>query len=109
MSTYKKFKEISDALPGCKSGKMFGAECIKSSNNGKALAFYYKEHMVFKLKDEAYDDAMSLDGTDLFNPTGTRPMGGWVQVPEDYMNKWDTFAEAAREYVASLPENKKKK
>ena len=86
---------------------MFGKECIKAVN-GKALAIFYDDDMVFKLKDGAYDDAMALDEAAVFEPTAGRPMNGWVQLPSGYLDQWSAFAEAAREYVATLPSNKKK-
>jgi len=108
MSSHKKFTEIANALPDCVLGKMFGKECIKSSN-GKTLAIFFEEDMVFKLIDDAADDALSLDGSHIFEPSQGRKMNGWIQVPADYIDQWDSFAEAARAYVASLPANKKKK
>ncbi len=98
MSAKEKFDQLAYALPDCKPGKMFGKECIKAAN-GKALAIFFEDHMVFKLKDEAYDDAMALDGASIFAPAKDRPMKGWVQLPFDYVDQWDHFAEAASEYV----------
>ena len=65
--------------------------------------------MVFKLKDEPYDEAMSLDGASIFAPAKDRPMKGWVQLPFEYVDQWDGFANEAAKYVGSLPANKKKK
>jgi len=37
--------------------------------------------MVFKLTDKIHADALSLDGSELFDPSGKkRPMKEWVQV-----------------------------
>lgn len=95
------FHEIGDALPEVKKGKMFGKECFKAPN-GKALAIYFKGEMVFKLTEEAYNEAMALDGAGLFDPMGGRPMGGWVQLPYDYAEKWPHFAAEALEYVKNI-------
>ena len=57
--------------------------------------------MVFKLKlnSEIHQEALSLDGSKLFDPSGkNRPMKEWVQVPFDYKNKWEAFAVSAFDY-----------
>ena len=94
-------------MPEARKGKMFGAECI-SASNGKAVCFFYKGDMVFKLTGEAEREALSLDGTHLFG-SGGRTMSGWIQVPFDYSDQWYTFAKAAMDYVSELPANVKKK
>ena len=56
--------------------------------------------MVFKLKDKAHKEALSLDGSKLFDPSGKgRAMKEWVQVPFDYSDKWKRFATSAFDYV----------
>jgi len=108
MTAHEKFVEIANKLPDCNLGKMFGKECIKAAN-GKALAIFFHDDMVFKLKDNSYDEAMALDGAAIFAPAKGRPMNGWVQLPFEYVGQWIVYAEYARKYVAALPENKKKK
>lgn len=100
------FREIAGAIPDARQGKMFGAECF-SAPNGKAVAFFYKGDMVFKLTGEEEKEALSLDGTHLFG-SGGRTMSGWVQVPFDYSDRWHNFAIAAMNYVSKLPANTKK-
>lgn len=95
------FFKIGEGLEGARRSKMFGADCMKAPN-GKAWAMFYQGDMVFKLKDEPYNEAMALDGADLFNPMGTRPMGGWVQLPADYADQWPYFAQEALDYVKSI-------
>ena len=52
--------------------------------------------MVFKLLGEMHSEALSLDGSQLFDPSGkNRPMKQWVQVPFDYNDLWLKFAKAA--------------
>jgi len=51
---------------------------------------------------------MALDEAAVFEPAAGRPMNGWVQLPSGYLDQWSAFAEAALEYVAALPVNKKK-
>lgn len=106
MTPKEKFDQLASTLKDCKPSKMFGKECIKAAN-GKALAIFYEGEMVFKLIEEAYDDAMALDGAAIFEPSKGRKMNGWVQVPFDYVAQWDDFAKAACEYVSALPSKKK--
>lgn len=96
-----RYHEIADAIPDVAKGKMFGAQCLKAPN-GKALAMFWKENMVFKLTGDAADEAMSLDGAGMFTPAEGRPMNGWILVPFDYADKWKSFAEAAMAYVRAL-------
>ncbi|MEO6102307.1 MAG: hypothetical protein ABIP44_01545 [Pseudoxanthomonas sp.] len=95
------YHQIAEALPDAKAGKLFGAQCLKAPN-GKALAFFYKEEMVFKLTGEAEQEALALDGAHYFNPMDDRPMNGWVQVAFHYADRWLEFAEAALGYVRGL-------
>lgn len=56
--------------------------------------------MVFKLTGDAFNEAFSLDGAQLFDPSGKkRPMKEWVQVPFDYSDNWEKFAREAMKYV----------
>jgi len=81
------FHRIATELPDAKESKMFGALCIKAPN-GKASAMFYNDDMVFKLSGAPLSETLSLDGAKLFDPMGTRPMGGWVQLPFAYQSKW---------------------
>lgn len=95
------YHEIAAGLGDAKESKMFGAKCLKAPN-GKALALYWHECMVFKLDGETTSDALSLDGAHQFTPAEGRPMNGWIQVPFDYADRWKEFAEAALEYVRAI-------
>lgn len=101
MTPLEKYESVIAGVADATPGKMFGALCIKAPN-GKAVAMFYKDHMVFKLRDEAFDEAMALDGTGMFEPMPGRQMNGWVQVPFDYADRWSEFAEAAMAYVKTL-------
>ena len=58
--------------------------------------------MVFKLTGEMHGEALSFDGSQLFDPSKKgRAMKEWVQVPFDYQKEWERFAKAAAEYVGS--------
>ena len=63
------YHTIAKSLPDATPGKMFGAQCLKAPN-GKALAFFYKDHMVFKLTGDAELDALALGRHPLFQPDG---------------------------------------
>jgi len=95
------YHHIAENLTDAKPGKMFGAFCLKAPN-GKALAFFYKDEMVFKLPKDLEQDALALDGAHYFNPMGDRPMNGWVQVAYHYADRWPEFAAQALEYVRTL-------
>lgn len=92
------YLEIGHAIKGAEESQMFGKPCFKV--NGKAFICLYGTDMVFKLEGDMHRDAMSLDGSQLFDPSSKgRPMKEWVQVPEEYQAKWKKFAEAAFAYV----------
>jgi hypothetical protein len=57
--------------------------------------------MVFKLSGESHKEALSLDGSHLFDPSGrNRPMKEWIQVSFKHNDKWEKFAKAAMKYVS---------
>lgn len=97
----KAFREMVDVLPDAKESKMFGATCIKAPN-GKAVLMLYDQDIVFKLTGVEEKEALSWDGVHLFNPMGDRAMGGWVQVPPDYQDKWMDLAHQSMSYVREL-------
>jgi hypothetical protein len=95
----KLYTEIGSKIKGEQS-QMFGKPCFKI--NGKAFMCFFKDDMVFKLTDKAHKEALSLDGSQLFDPSGKgRAMKEWVQVTYDYKDQWEKFAKAALEYVKS--------
>jgi len=108
MTPEEHYHQIADQLEGIKKGKMFGALCIKTENNGKAAAMFWKDNMVFKLRGDAEAEALSLDGSDVFAPAKGRAMKGWILVPFDYVDRWAEFTKAAVEFVGTLESNKKK-
>jgi urate oxidase len=89
---------IGKELQGAEQSQMFGKPCFKI--NGKAFVCFFQQCMVFKLTGDTYAEALSLEGTQLFDPSGkNRPMKEWVQIPFKYADEWDTYAIAACEYV----------
>ena len=92
------FSEAGKAIKGAEQSQMFGKPCFKVK--GKAFACLFENCMVFKLTGDAHKEALSLDGSELFDPSGKkRPMKEWVQVPFSYKSKWKIFAKAAFDYV----------
>jgi hypothetical protein len=86
-------------LKGAEQSQMFGKPCFKI--NGKAFMSFYNDDMVFKLTGDTHKKALSLEGAQLFDPSGKkRPMKEWVQVPYDHKEQWLTFAKAAMKYVS---------
>lgn len=95
----KCFTETGAALQGAEKSQMFGKPCFKI--NGKAFICFYNNEMVFKLGGEYHKEALSLDGAQLFDPSGKkRPMKEWVQLPFDYKESWAKFAAQALIYVS---------
>ena len=94
------FIAIGKKIKGAEQSQMFGKPCFKVQS--KAFMCFYNGDMVFKLADKAHQEALSLDGSHLFDPSGkNRPMKEWVQVPDAYQELWEKFAKAAFTYVKS--------
>ncbi|WP_343605933.1 hypothetical protein [Fluviicola sp.] len=92
------YTEIGQKLNDAEQSQMFGKPCFKI--HGKAFMCFYEKAVVFKLSGEIHQEALSLDGTQLFDPSGKRPMKEWVQVPFEYSSQWELFAREAMNYVA---------
>jgi hypothetical protein len=94
------YQSIGQKLKTAEQSQMFGKPCFKVG--GKAFVSFFQNEMVFKLKGEAHTEALSLDGSQLFDPSGKkRPMKEWVQVSADHQDKWPKFTEEAMKYVGS--------
>jgi len=102
------FNELTKEIPDVKPGKMFGALCMKTPN-GKSAAMFWKDHIVVKLQGDSLKEAMSLEGSKLFEPIEGRPMKEWVQVSFDHKDKWKTFAEKSAHTVATIEKKSPKK
>lgn len=107
MKPIELFKELSKLIPEVKESKMFGADCLKTPN-GKAAAMFWQDCLVVKLNGETYKDALSLDGSKLFEPMEGRPMKEWVQIPFHYSDKWLDFAMISAEGVRKIESKPKK-
>lgn len=92
---------IGEAIENAENSQMFGKPCFKI--NKKAFVAFFEDAMVFKLEGELHQDALSLDGSKLFDPSGkNRPMKAWVQVPFHYKEHWANFATGAANFVGNL-------
>lgn len=96
------FNIISINIDGAIKSRMFGALCLKAVNNGKAFVMLWKGYMIFKLTGDDLQNALSLDGAKIFEPAEGRPMGGWVQLDDAYINEWESLALQAYNYVKVL-------
>lgn len=91
------------AISGSVESQLFGKPCFKI--NGKPFIAFFENCMIFKLTGDPHRETLSLDGTQLFDPSKkNRPMKEWVQVPFLYSDKWAKLAINAMEYVLQLPE-----
>jgi hypothetical protein len=93
----KFYTEIGRKIIDAQESQMFGKPCFKI--NGKAFVSFFNNEMIFKLTGEAHSEALSLDGSQLFDPSGKRPMKEWIQIPYDYKKLWAKFAKEAAKYV----------
>lgn len=92
------YVSIGKEIIGAEQSQMFGKPCFKI--NGKAFICFFQNEMVFKLNEDYHTQALSLEGAQLFDPSGKkRPMKEWVQVPFQHHNQWKIFAMEAFEYV----------
>lgn len=89
---------IGQSLKDAEQSQMFGKPCFKI--NGKAFICFFQNEMVFKLSGDSHNEAVSLDGAQLFDPSGKkRPMKEWVQTPYKYKDVWEKYAEEAMKYA----------
>lgn len=100
MTAEETYHTSAQSIDGALESQMFGKPCYKLGT--KAFVCFFKSEMVFKLPEEPHKEAMSLEGSQLFDPSGKgRAMKEWVQVPFEYADKWPHFAQAAAAYVSS--------
>lgn len=92
------YLEIGNKLENAQESQMFGKPCFKIM--GKAFICFFQNEMVFKLKGERHQEALALDGSKLFDPSGkNRPMKEWVQVAYIHKEKWEQYAEESMKYI----------
>jgi hypothetical protein len=105
----KFFNQLTEEIPDVKPGKMFGALCMKTPA-GKSAVMFWKDNLVVKLNGDQLQEALSLNGTQLFEPMEAKPMKEWVQIPYEHKDKWKKFALISADSVLKLkPKPPKKK
>lgn len=96
----KLYLSIGQKLKDAEQSQMFGKPCFKI--NGKAFICFFQNEMVFKLSGDIHADALHLEGSQLFDPSGkNRPMKEWVQVSAKCADNWEKLAQAAMQYVTA--------
>ena len=94
------FISIGQKLKEASQSQLFGKPCFKI--HGKAFICFFKNEMVFILTGDIHNEALILDGSQLFDPSGKkRPMKEWVQVSANHKDKWAKFAKLAMKSVES--------
>lgn len=90
---------IGQGLEGSEQSQMFGKPCFKIG--GKAFICFFQNEMVFKLTGDIHKEALSLESSQLFDPSEKkRPMKEWIQVPAFHKEKWPHYAMEAVKYVS---------
>jgi len=84
---------VQEDHPEVVSGAMFGMPCAKVA--GKAFMGSFDGGAVFKLSEPVRSQALELAGSELFDPSGGRPMREWVVVRPDHFDRWAQLAAAA--------------
>jgi hypothetical protein len=95
------FAKLTEQITGATKVKMFGAQCMKMPN-GKCGAILWKEAIVVKLPGEVLDEAMGLNGAQLFEPMEGRTMKDWVQIPFTHKSRWKEFAAISVQYAGAI-------
>jgi hypothetical protein len=95
----KLLEQVRAARPEVVAGAMFGMPCAKVA--GKTFMGSYGGGVVFKLGSTEHERALGLAGSELFDPSGRRPMREWVVVTAEHQALWPEFAEAAFAKVRS--------
>ena len=92
------YLSIGRKFKSAEQSQMFGKSCFKI--NGKAFICFFQNEMVFKLTANAHIEAIGLEDSKLFDPSGkNRPMKEWVQISCKHSNQWAKYAEEAIKYV----------
>ena len=80
-------------------GEKFDMPCIFWK--GKPFVCQNKSHMVFKLPEKEYQEALAMEGTLYFNPKGDeKPLAQWIQIPYYYRKQWASYADIAFDYIS---------
>lgn len=99
MTAAQIYQSTGQSLPDAVQGQLFGKPCFKIK--GKAFICFFDHEMVFKLTGGLHKEALDLEGSQLFDPSGKgRPMKEWVQVAFAHHDRWQAYALDALKYVS---------
>ncbi|MFZ4401111.1 MAG: hypothetical protein ACOYO1_13825 [Bacteroidales bacterium] len=94
------YQTIGQKIKNAIQSQLFGKPCFKI--NGKAFVCFFQNEMVFKLNGNSHFEAINLEGSKLFDPSGKqRPMKEWIKISNINSELWDKFAIEAAKYVSS--------
>lgn len=96
MDAEQRFEDIVDDLAprGVLPGALFGSRSL--TLEGTAFASFKGDRFAVKLgaATSAHAEALTLDGAELFDPSGKgRPFKDWVVLPDVLADEWARFAE----------------
>lgn len=86
---------------------MFGSPGLRVA--GKVFAFLWKGRLVLKLPQLRVQQLTSSGDAVLFDPGHGRVSKEWVSVGPGRKREWPNLATEAREFVAALPGQKKRR
>lgn len=90
----KAFFDLAPFLEGANTGNMFGYPTVQLGR--KPFLFFDKDRgsgAAFKLTGAGRESALSMEGTELFNPgKSPQPMKNWVLIPYSQKEHWMEFA-----------------
>ncbi len=98
---YQLFESLAKQMPDASLSQMFGKPCFKY--NKKAFCCFFEDCMVFKLSEEALQEALLYKGATLFDPSKKgRAMKSWVQVPYSHAQHWEKYTTKSYAYLKSI-------
>ncbi|MDO5494537.1 MAG: hypothetical protein Q4G64_02335 [bacterium] len=90
---YEELVEFAESR-GALRAQMFGSPSLRFEN-GKHFACLSGENMIFKVTDAALrEELLALPGARNFDPSGSRPMREWVQLPPEHAARYEEVAAA---------------
>ncbi|CAM2906258.1 hypothetical protein PASE110613_07090 [Paenibacillus sediminis] len=94
ISVYNDIEEEMIKAHHVERGQLFGKKCLKYE--GRAFAAFFQDDMVFKLKGHVHKQALKLEESKLWDPSGKNiPMKDWIQVGNKHMSDWRQLANYA--------------
>ena len=102
MTSHQIFIDIKEHLQYGKSGKLFGADCIKALN-GKAVAIFWQDKMLFKLDKKSIEFEIKNGASNAMHLyDNQKPMTGWISLTESQSSEWSRLTKQALVYMNTL-------